>query len=75
MHNVSPDQWRAWRENPVTKLLAGEIQRKVKEGLNLILSSTDSEFDKIAKGKIFGYQDILEWEPDFEGESQADDQV
>lgn len=62
--------WREWQQNPVTKALAGVIKLKISEGLYAILYSTDSDYDKIAKGKILGYQDILEWEPDFQQEEE-----
>ena len=75
MLNVNPQQWREWQNHPVTKMLAGVIKEKISDGLNAIVSSNDPEFDKLAKGKIYGYQDILEWEPEFEGEYIEDDNI
>jgi hypothetical protein len=72
---ISKDQWLAWKLNPVTKALAGAINQKISDGIAAIISSDNPSFDRMAKGKIYGYKDILEWVPDIEGESTEDGNV
>ena len=64
MQNVSKEQWREWRDHPVTVVLGESIKIRVEEAKDQIVGSTDPDFDRFAKGMIWAFREVLEFEPD-----------
>ncbi len=50
--------------HPVTEALREVIKERIDEAVEEMLLSNDPEKDRIIKGIVVGYRDVLEWEPE-----------
>lgn len=60
MQPVNQELFREWRSHPVTEALMASLKERIEEGKLQIVNSNDPEYDRIVKGMVRAYQDVLE---------------
>jgi hypothetical protein len=58
------EQWLEWRDHPVTLVLKDVVKERIAESTSQVLNSNDPEFDRVLKGIVRAYNELLDWEPE-----------
>lgn len=62
---VRKEQYLEWRDHPVTIALMAAIKMRVDEGKDHLIASNDPDFDRIIKGMLRAYKEILDHRTEF----------
>ena len=71
MSNVTQEMFREWERNSVTKEFKEAIAARIEEAKMQLVNSDDPEFDRLVKGMIRAYWEVL----DFKLGEDSDDEV
>ena len=55
-----------WQENQITRLLKEVIEERIDEAKEKLVNSSDPEFDRVVKGMVLAFREVLDWEPQVE---------
>jgi len=71
---VKKEQWEEWRNHPVTQVLEETIRQRVEEAKEVLVQSSDPDFDRLVKGMVRAFYEIQEWKPNLiENEEETDE--
>ena len=65
MPKLSKDQWLEWRNSPVTDAVYLAVQNRMDEAKEIIVHSSDPDLDRVMKGMIRAFYEVLDLKPDF----------
>ena len=71
MSNVTQEMFKEWERNRVTKLFKEAIAVRIEEAKMQLINSDDPEFDRLVKGMVRAYWEVL----DFKLGEDSDDEV
>ena len=61
---VNKELFQEWIGHPVTRELLEAVKERIEEAKEVLVLSDDPEYDRILKGMVRGYNEVLEWQPE-----------
>ena len=61
MSNVTQEMFKEWERNRVTKLFKEAIAVRIEEAKMQLINSDDPEFDRLVKGMVRAYWEVLDF--------------
>ena len=71
--SVNKEQVLEWLSHPVTLLQKEVVAERVSEAKEYIVVSDDPNYDRLIKGMIRAFYEILEWKPELTTEEDIDE--
>jgi len=62
MKEISKEMWVEWKNHPVTKVRNQAINQRITDCQEEILKSENPDYDKMVKGMVRAFREVLEVE-------------